>query len=356
MAILVTGGAGYIGSHTCVELLNAGQDIVLLDNFSNSKVEVVELIRMLAGKRFPVCAVDLLHKEALENVFAAHEIEAVVHFAGLKAVGESVEKPLDYYHNNVTGTLNLCKAMAQAGCKRMVFSSSATVYGENTNVPFKEDYPTAATNPYGMTKLVIERILQDIAAADNDWSVALLRYFNPVGAHSSGLLGEDPNGTPNNLAPYIAQVAAGKLECLNVFGDDYDTKDGTGVRDYLHVVDLAVGHLRALEYTQGHRGAEAINLGTGRGYTVLEMLRAFEKAVGHELKYRICPRRPGDIATCYADTAKAEDLLGWKAQLGLKEMCADAWRFAARHYGVPLEQPEERPFNEKYSKKVWGGA
>ena len=334
MAILVTGGAGYIGSHTCVELLNAGQDIVLLDNFSNSKVEVVGLIRELTGKSFPVCAVDLLHMEAVEKVFAAHKIEAVVHFAGLKAVGESVKMPMEYYHNNITGTLNLCKAMAAAGCKRMVFSSSATVYGENTNVPFKEHYPTAATNPYGMTKLVIERILRDIAFADKEWSVAMLRYFNPVGAHPSGLLGEDPNGIPNNLAPYIAQVAAGKLEQLNVFGDDYDTKDGTGVRDYLHVADLAIGHLRALEYTQNHTGAEAINLGTGTGYTVLEMLRGFEKAVGRELKYRISPRRPGDIATCYADTSKAEKLLGWRATRGLDDMCASAWNFAARHYGA----------------------
>ena len=332
MAVLVTGGAGYIGSHACVELLQAGKDIVLLDNFSNSKPQVLDRIRELTGKDFPVYATDILHEQGLRKVFAEQKIDAVIHFAGLKAVGESVQIPMDYYNNNITGTLNLCRVMAEAGCKRMVFSSSATVYGTNTNVPFREEYPTSATNPYGMTKLVIERILQDIAASDPAWSIALLRYFNPIGAHPSGLLGEDPNGIPNNLVPYIAQVAAGKLECLHVYGDDYDTRDGTGIRDYLHVVDLAIGHLRALEYIQDRSGAQTFNLGTGTGYSVLEVIAAFEKACGKKINYKISPRRPGDIAVCYADTAKAQKLLNWKAERGIDDMCADMWHFAGKLY------------------------
>lgn len=328
MAILVTGGAGYIGSHTCVELLNAGRDIVVLDNFRNAKPEVLGHIRQIAGRDFPLCAVDLLHEEAVRRVFREYEIEAVIHFAGLKAVGESVRIPLAYYHNNITGTLVLCRAMAEAGCKKLVFSSSATVYGMNTSVPFCEDYPLSATNPYGSTKLMIENILRDTQAADEDWGIALLRYFNPIGAHKSGFIGEDPNGIPNNLLPYIAQVAVGKLPYLRVYGDDYDTPDGTGVRDYLHVCDLADGHLRALDYVMERRGAEAFNLGTGNGVSVLQAVRAFEEASGVQIPYRIEGRRPGDIATCYADPSKARQILRWEAKRGLAEMCEDSWRFA----------------------------
>ncbi len=327
MAILVTGGAGYIGSHTCVELLEAGEEIVLLDNFSNAKLDVVRRIKELTGKEFPVYTTDLLHYDAVRAVFAQENIDAVIHFAGLKAVGESVRIPLNYYHNNITGTLNLCAAMQEAGCKRMVFSSSATVYGLSTDVPFKEDAPLSATNPYGMTKLMIERILRDLYISDNEWSIALLRYFNPIGAHKSGLLGEDPNGIPNNLLPYISQVAVGKLAQLNVYGNDYDTIDGTGVRDYLHVVDLAQGHLKALDYTMHHQGAEAINLGTGRGYSVLEIVKAFEKASGVTIPYELVDRRAGDIATCYADASKAKELLDWEAVRDIAEMCEDSWNF-----------------------------
>jgi len=330
MAILVTGGAGYIGSHTCVELLQAGEDIVLLDNFSNAKPQVVNRIKELSGRDFPLYAVDILHREGLEKIFAREDIEAVIHFAGLKAVGESVKIPLDYYQNNVSGTINLCQVMARAGCKKIVFSSSATVYGNSTDVPFREDSPLSTTNPYGSTKRMVEDILRDLCASDPEWSACLLRYFNPIGAHKSGLLGEDPNGIPNNLLPYIAKVAVGQLERLNVFGNDYDTPDGTGVRDYLHVVDLAIGHLKALDYVRTHKGAEAINLGTGRGYSVLEVVKAFEKASGVTIPYRIAPRRPGDIATCYADPSKAKKLLGWEAARSLEEMCADAWNFTRR--------------------------
>lgn len=332
MAILVTGGAGFIGSHTCVELLDAGREIVLLDNFSNAKTEVVERIRQLTGKDFPVHAVNLLDESSVRAVFRAHEIDAAVHFAGLKAVGESVRMPLEYYHNNITGTLILCRCMAEAGCRRIVFSSSATVYGMNNEAPFREDYPLSSTNPYGATKRMIEEILRDLYVSDERWSVSLLRYFNPIGAHPSGLLGEDPNGIPNNLLPYVAQVAAGRLPLLRVFGNDYDTRDGTGVRDYLHVVDLAVGHLRALEYVERHTGVEAVNLGTGAGYSVLDVVKAFEKASGVPIPYEIHPRRAGDIATCYADPSKAKRLLGWQAQRGLEEMCADGWNFAKRTY------------------------
>lgn len=327
MAILVTGGAGFIGSHTCVELLSAGEEIVILDNFSNAKPDVIRRIRELTGKDFPVYAVDLLHEDGVRRVFQEQEIESVVHFAGLKAVGESVSIPLRYYHNNLTGTLILCDAMAEAGCKRMVFSSSATVYGTNTNVPFREEYPTSATNPYGQTKVMIEQILRDAYVSDDQWSVVLLRYFNPIGAHKSGLLGESPNGIPNNLLPYVCQVANGKLEKLNVFGNDYDTPDGTGVRDYLHVVDLALGHLKALEYARKRTGAEAFNLGAGVGYSVLDIVKAFEEANNVPVSYRIAPRRPGDIATCYADASKAKKELGWEATRDLREMCLDSWNF-----------------------------
>ena len=327
MAVLITGGAGYIGSHTCVDLLDAGEDIVLLDNFSNAALDVPERITKLTGKRFPVCAVDIRNPEGLRSVFREFQIETVVHFAGLKAVGESMARPMHYYHNNVSGTLNLCRAMSEAGCKKMVFSSSATVYGLSTAVPFKEDSPLSAVNPYGMSKLAIERILTDIAAADPAWGVSLLRYFNPIGAHESGLLGESPVGIPNNLLPYISRVASGQLPRLRVFGIDYDTKDGTGVRDYLHVMDLAAGHLNALDYVRKNTGVEAVNLGTGVGYSVLEIVAAFEKAAGLRIPLEIAPRRAGDASVCYADPSKAYALFGWKARRTLEEMCRDAWHF-----------------------------
>lgn len=328
MAILVTGGAGFIGSHTCVELLEAGREIVLLDNFSNSKPEAIRRIKQITGRDFPVEAVDLLYPDGIRSVFQRHSIEAVIHFAGLKAVGESVELPLEYYHNNITGTLNLCRVMKEAGCRRLVFSSSATVYGENPNVPFTEEMPRSSTNPYGATKVMIEQILEDICASDPSWSAVLLRYFNPIGAHASGLLGEDPNGIPNNLFPFITQVATGKLPRLRVFGDDYDTPDGTGVRDYLHVSDLAMGHLQALDYAMEQTGALAINLGTGRGYSVLEVVHAFEKASGIAIPYDIVERRSGDIATVVASAKRANRLLGFSADRTLEQMCTDGWRFA----------------------------
>ena len=331
MAILVTGGAGYIGSHTCVELLNAGKDIIVLDNFRNAKPEVIGRIKQITGKDFRFYGADLLDKGAVRRIFAENKIEAVVHFAGLKAVGESVQIPLEYYYNNLTGTLVLCRAMAEAGCKRMVFSSSATVYGTNTNVPFRENYPLSTTNPYGATKLMIEDILRDTAAADPEWSVALLRYFNPIGAHESGLIGEEPNGIPNNLLPYVAQVAAGKRPHLRVYGNDYNTPDGTGVRDYIHVVDLAKGHLCALDYIVDVSGVEAINLGTGKGYSVLEVVKAFEQASGVQVPYKIEERRLGDIATCYADSTKARELLHWEAKRDLAAMCVDSWRFTKQN-------------------------
>lgn len=328
MAVLVTGGAGYIGSHTCVELMNAGYDVVIVDNLYNSKEEAVKRIEKLTGRAPKFYRVDLLDREALDQVLTENpEIDSCIHFAGLKAVGESVAKPLLYYHNNLTGTFNLCEVMSKHGVKRIVFSSSATVYGSPKSVPIREDFPLSTTNPYGSTKLMIERILTDLHTADPEWSVVLLRYFNPIGAHKSGLLGENPNGIPNNLMPYIAQVALGKLPCLGVFGDDYPTPDGTGVRDYIHVVDLALGHLKALSYAKDHTGVEAINLGTGNGYSVLQVVKAFEKASGVAVKYEIKPRRPGDIAECYADPAKAKALLGWEASRGIEEMCEDTWRF-----------------------------
>lgn len=331
MAILITGGAGFIGSHTAVELLNAGKEIVIVDNLSNSKAEAVRRIAQITGKEPKFYQADLLDRPAMEQIFNENNIEAVVHFAGLKAVGESVYKPLEYYHNNITGTLVLCDVMRSHGCKKIVFSSSATVYGMNNPVPFKEGMPTSATNPYGYTKVMIEQILMDLHTADPEWSVVLLRYFNPIGAHKSGLLGEDPNGIPNNLLPYISQVAIGKLECLSIFGNDYETHDGTGVRDYIHVVDLALGHLKALSYAETHTGVEAVNLGTGVGYSVLDVVHSFEKACGKPINYRIAPRRAGDIAKNYADPAKARELLGWEAQLGLDEMCQDLWNFTVKN-------------------------
>ncbi|EOC99329.1 UDP-glucose 4-epimerase GalE [Caldisalinibacter kiritimatiensis] len=327
MSILVTGGAGYIGSHTCVELLNAGYDIVVVDNFSNSKPEALKRVKEITGKDFKFYEIDMLDKEGLDKVFSENDIKAVIHFAGLKAVGESVEIPVKYYHNNITGTLVLCEVMKKHDAKKMVFSSSATVYGKPKSVPITEDFPLSATNPYGRTKLMIEEILRDVYVSDNDWSIALLRYFNPIGAHESGRIGEDPNGIPNNLMPYITQVAVGKREKLSVFGSDYDTHDGTGVRDYIHVVDLAKGHLKALEKIMTTKGVEAYNLGTGVGYSVLDVVKNFEKATGEKLPYVITERRPGDIDKCYADPTKAYKELGWKAEKNLEDMCRDSWNW-----------------------------
>lgn len=332
MAILITGGSGYIGSHTAIELQNAGYDIVIADNFYNSKPEVLRRIAELAGKNAPFYKCDIRDAEGLRRIFSENDIEAVIHFAGLKAVGESVKKPLAYYENNVGGTVTLCEVMAEAGCKRIVFSSSATVYGMNNPSPLKEDMPTGAvTNPYGRTKHMIEGILTDTCISDSDWTAILLRYFNPIGAHISGRIGEDPNGIPNNLMPYISQVAIGKLKQLSVFGDDYDTHDGTGVRDYIHVVDLALGHVKAVEYALKSKGAEVFNLGTGVGYSVLDIVNAFEKANGVKVPYSIAPRRPGDIATCYSDPSKAARVLGWKAERGIEDMCRDSWRWQSNN-------------------------
>ena len=331
MSVLITGGAGFIGSHTCVELLEAGEEIVVLDNFCNSKPEALEQIRSITGKDFKFYEVDLLDAEGVESVFAENEIEAVIHFAGLKAVGESVQQPLRYYHNNITGTLILCEAMCRHNVKRIVFSSSATVYGNPHTVPIREDFPLSTTNPYGSTKLMLERILTDLNVADPEWNVTLLRYFNPIGAHKSGLIGENPNGIPNNLMPYICQVAAGKLPQLHVFGDDYPTPDGTGVRDYIHVVDLARGHLKAIYKARQTGGVKIYNLGTGTGYSVLDLVKAFE-AVNHvKVPYTIDPRRPGDIPTCYADPAKAKAELGWEAEYGIEDMCRDSWNYILKH-------------------------
>lgn len=328
MKILVTGGAGYIGSHTCVEMLNAGHDIVIVDNFYNSCPEALNRIKELSGKDFKFYECDIRDREGLDKIFAEEKIDAVIHFAGLKAVGESCAKPLEYYENNVGGTVTLCEAMRDAGCKKIVFSSSATVYGENNPSPLKETMQIGGTtNPYGTTKYMIELILRDLWASDHEWSIALLRYFNPIGAHKSGRIGENPNGIPNNLMPYITQVAVGKLACLSVFGDDYDTHDGTGVRDYIHVVDLALGHVKAVEKVLLGTGVDAYNLGTGKGYSVLDIVHAFEKACGKPLNYKIVDRRPGDLATCYSDPTKALEILGWKAERGLDEMCEDSWRW-----------------------------
>ena len=334
MAILVTGGTGYIGSHTAIELLKNGEEIVVVDNLSNSKIEMVDKIKKLSGKDFKFYEVELLDREKLEKVFQENDIKEVIHFAGLKAVGESCEKPIEYYHNNITGTLILVDLMRKYNCKKIVFSSSATVYGDPATVPIKEDFPLSTTNPYGTTKLMIERILTDIYKSDNEWTVILLRYFNPIGAHESGEIGEDPNGIPNNLMPYINYVASGKLDHLNVFGDDYDTPDGTGVRDYIHVVDLALGHIKAIEKAREIKGIEIYNLGTGKGYSVLDIVKAFEKANNIKIKYEIVARRPGDIATCYADPSKAKRELNWEATKDLEQMCKDSWRYTKNKFNV----------------------
>ena len=328
MRILVTGGAGYIGSHTCIELLNAGYEVVVLDNLYNSSEKALERVKQITGKDLTFYETDILDKEALEKIFDKEQIDGVIHFAGLKAVGESVAKPLEYYHNNMTGTFNLCDVMRKHGCKNIIFSSSATVYGDPAFIPITEECPKGKiTNPYGQTKGMLEQVLTDLWVADHEWNVVLLRYFNPIGAHESGLIGEDPKGIPNNLVPYIAQVAVGKLECLGVFGNDYDTPDGTGVRDYIHVVDLAKGHVKAMKKLEPGSGVSIYNLGTGNGYSVLQVVKAFEKACGKEIKYAIKPRRAGDIATCYCDASKAKRELGWEAEKGIEEMCADSWRW-----------------------------
>lgn len=332
MNILVTGGAGYIGSHTCVELLDAGYDIVVADNFVNSKPQTIQDIKTITGKEFPFYEADFTDKAAVEKIFNEQSIDVVIHFAGLKAVGESVSQPLRYYENNLMSTLVLCQVMQEHYVKKIVFSSSATVYGDPASVPIREDFPLHTTNPYGSTKLMIEQILQDLVISDPEWGVVLLRYFNPIGAHKSGLLGEDPNGIPNNLLPYVAKVATGELASLSVFGNDYPTPDGTGVRDYIHVVDLALGHIKAVERIADRTGVDIYNLGTGNGYSVLQVVKAFEKASGKKVAYQIVDRRPGDIAQCYADPSKAEQELGWKAKYGIDEMCEDAWRFAKNRF------------------------
>ena len=328
MTVLVTGGAGYIGSHTCVELLEAGYEVVVVDNLYNASPKAIDRVEEITGKKVTFYEADLLDKEALEKIFANHDIDAVIHFAGYKAVGESVQKPIEYYHNNMTGTLILCDVMRNHGVKNIVFSSSATVYGDPAQIPITENCPKGQpTNPYGWTKSMLEQVLTDIHTSDPEWNVILLRYFNPIGAHKSGIIGEDPKGIPNNLVPYIAQVAVGKRAALGVFGNDYDTPDGTGVRDYIHVVDLAVGHVKAIEKIKQNPGVEVYNLGTGNGYSVLQVVEAFGKACGHPIPYEIKPRREGDIATCYCDPEKAKNDLGWTAKYGVDEMCQDTWRW-----------------------------
>lgn len=327
MHILVTGGAGYIGSHTCVQLLEAGYEVTVVDNLSNSSEESLKRVEKITGKTIKFYEVDMVNKAALRGVFEENKFDAAIHFAGLKAVGESVAKPLWYYQNNIFSTINLCELMSEFGVKKLVFSSSATVYGKPHTVPICEDFPLSCTNPYGRTKLMIEEILRDLAVADPDWDIAILRYFNPVGAHESGLIGEDPQGIPNNLMPYVAQVAVGKRDMVHVFGNDYDTHDGTGVRDYIHVIDLADGHLRALEKISNKSGVVTYNLGTGQGYSVLDMIKAFSKACGRELPYRIEARRPGDIDACFADPKKAKEEIGFEAKKTLEDMCADGWRW-----------------------------
>ena len=333
MAILLPGGAGFIGSHTAVELLNKGRDIVIIDNFSNSKPEVLDAIKKITGKDFKFYEMDYLDRESLEKVFKENKIDAVMNFAGYKAVGESVQKPIEYYTNNISGALVLLDTMRKYGCKKFIFSSSATVYGEPDKMPITEDMPTGGTtNPYGTTKLFIEQILKDIYKSDNTWDICILRYFNPVGAHESGLIGEEPKGIPNNLMPYVARVAAGTLKELSVFGNDYPTPDGTGVRDYIHVVDLAKGHIKALEKIEKeNEGLFIYNLGTGKGVSVLDMVKGFEKATGRKVPYKIAPRRAGDIAMCYADPAKAEKELGWKAEKNIDDMCKDSWNYIEKH-------------------------
>ncbi len=331
MRILVTGGAGYIGSHTCILLIEAGYDIVVFDNFCNASKESIARVEKIVGKTIPLIEGDIRYKEDLNRVFESYTIDAVIHFAGLKAVGESVEKPLEYYDNNIYGTLVLCQVMAAHGCKSIVFSSSATVYGDPHSTPIKEDFPLSATNPYGRSKLFIEEMLRDLYVSDPEWKIVLLRYFNPIGAHESGTIGEDPNGIPNNLLPFIAQTAIGTRACLSVFGDDYDTVDGTGVRDYIHVMDLADGHVKALDKMSTFTEIMTINLGTGKGYSVLEVLKAFEAACGKKVPYSIAPRRAGDITTCFADPTYAKAVLGWEAQRGINEMCKDSWRWQSNN-------------------------
>jgi len=327
MKILVTGGAGYIGSHTVILLVESGYDVVIFDNFSNSSKESVARVENIVQKKIPLIKGDIRNKEDVENIFKAHNIDAVIHFAGLKAVGESVEQPLRYYDNNIYGTLVLCEVMQKYGCKSIVFSSSATVYGDPLSTPITESFPCSATNPYGRSKLFIEEMLQDLYTSDKAWKIVLLRYFNPIGAHESGTIGEDPNGIPNNLMPYITQTAVGKLSCLGVFGDDYDTHDGTGVRDYIHVVDLAEGHIKALEVIDTLEEVLTVNLGTGIGYSVLDMVKAFEEASGKEVPFCIAPRRAGDIAKCYADPSYAKEVLQWEAKKNIVQMCEDSWRW-----------------------------
>ena len=331
MTVLVTGGAGYIGSHTVIELLNSGNQVIIVDNFYNSQPEVLKRIKELSGKDFKFYEVDVLNKEDLTKVFEENKIDSVIHFAGYKAVGESVEKPLEYYHNNLTSTFILCEVMKKFGVKNLVFSSSATVYGLNNISPLKEELPLSTTNPYGTTKLMIEQILNDLWNSDKEWSIALLRYFNPIGAHESGRIGENPNGIPNNLMPYITQVAVGKREKLSVFGSDYDTVDGTGVRDYIHVLDLARGHIKALEKHSKINKIEAYNLGAGKGYSVLQLVEAFEKANGVKIPYAISERRAGDVATCYADSSKAKEQLGWEAEKTIEDMCKDSWNWQSKN-------------------------
>lgn len=332
MKILVTGGAGYIGSHTCVELLNAGYEVTVVDNLYNASPKAIDRVEQITGKTLRFYEADLLDRAAVDKIFAQEKPDAVIHFAGYKAVGESVAKPLEYYHNNITGTLLLCDVMRNHNVKNIIFSSSATVYGDPAMIPITEECPKKTpTNPYGQTKTMLEQILMDIQKADPQWSVILLRYFNPIGAHKSGLIGEDPKGIPNNLVPYVAQVAVGKLKSVGVFGNDYDTPDGTGVRDYIHVVDLARGHVKALEKFKEDKGVRIYNLGTGHGYSVLQVVKAFSKACGKDLPYEIKPRRAGDIATCYCDPAKAKKELGWEAEYGIEEMCADSWRWQSQN-------------------------
>lgn len=331
MKVLVTGGAGYIGSHTVVELLDHGDEVIVIDNFSNSKREVIDKIKEISGKDFCFFEGDVADEGLLDQIFSKNKIDVVIHFAGYKAVGESVEKPILYYRNNLNSTLVLCDVMKKHNCKRIVFSSSATVYGNPKSLPIKENFPLSTTNPYGTTKLMIEQILTDIYRSDPTWSIALLRYFNPIGSHKSGLIGEEPNGIPNNLMPYIVKVANHELECLKVFGDDYDTEDGTGVRDYIHVVDLAKGHIKACEKVMKDFGVDAYNLGTGKGYSVLDLIKTFEKVNQVKVNYQIVARRPGDIAACYADPSYAYEKLGWKAEKGIEDMCRDAYHFVIKN-------------------------
>ena len=332
MKILVTGGAGYIGSHTCVELLNSGYEVVVMDNLYNASAKALDRVQQITGKTLTFYEADMLDQPAMDKIFEAEKPDAVIHFAGYKAVGESVVKPIEYYHNNMTGTLLLCDTMRKHGVKNIIFSSSATVYGDPLEIPITEECPKQSqTNPYGQTKTMLEQVLMDIHRADPEWNVTLLRYFNPIGAHKSGLIGEDPKGIPNNLLPYVAQVAIGKLKCVGVFGNDYDTPDGTGVRDYIHVVDLARGHVKAIEKFKENKGVLIYNLGTGNGYSVLQVIEAFGKACGKKIPYEIKPRRAGDIATCYCDPSKAKRELGWEAEYGIDEMCADSWKWQTQN-------------------------